>query len=945
MPKASPRETPPALPFNIGIEALLGQLRQDSDFLRDVVDWLQAPAVPPRYAPFPAGLHPKLIEGLQRRGIDQLYTHQAHAIEAALRGENVVVVAGTAGGKSLCFQAPILSELLNNPHARALCLFPTKALSQDQLSHFSSFISHLSSDAAKADSAMKDERSKDERSKIVNSYDGDTPQAKRTDIRREARVLITNADMLHIGILPHHTRWASFFKNLKYVVIDELHMYRGIFGSHVANVIRRLKRLCAFYGAHPIFILASATIANPHEHAERLIEAPCTLIDVAEDGSPKGERNIILVNPPLLDAELGLRKSADFVTRDIAARFIQAGAQTICFARSRQATEILLTYLRAQMGKGEGGRGKETLTPFPLPPSPSSIMGYRGGYLPEERRAIERGLREGTVRGVVATNALELGIDIGELDASVMMGYPGTIASFWQQAGRAGRRQKPSAAVMVSTANALDQYLAAHPDYLFKQTPEHARISPDNLGVLAAHVACAAFEMPFNRGEMLGRAHIDELLSALADEGVLHMSGVGGLPLFAAERERGMGRGEGDTAPSPFPSPHSPGLASRYTWVGDNYPAERVSLRGIGERIVIECEGQVIGETERATAPMRVHVGAIYLHQGETYQVVELDWANGKAKTWKVSSEYYTQASSASEVMVLREFRSEGEGGMGNGQEESVPLPPSAFPLPRLGEIEVTTRVGRFRQVQFDTHRVMGWGDVDLPAQHLLTVGYWFSIPEEIAKKLDKQGIIALPNDYGPGWQKQRKLARERDGYKCAVCGRPEPPEGDGKSREHDVHHKKPFRTFGYRRGENENNLVANQLDNLLTVCPECHVRIETAQAVNTSLSSLCYLLSQLAPLFVMCDPSDLSAIFEIDSPHTRLPTITLYEMTPGGTGLCEELLGHHDTLLHMSQQRLRECPCERGCPACIGPTDESLPRNVKQDTLKLVNELLKLGS
>ena len=566
-------------------------------------------------------------------------------------------------------------------------------------------------------------------------------------------------------------------------------------------------------------------------------------------------------------------------------------------------------------------------------------MGYRGGYLPEERRAIEKGLREGTVRGVVATNALELGIDIGELDASVMMGYPGTIASFWQQAGRAGRRQKPSAAIMVNTANALDQYLAAHPDYLFKQTPEHARIAPDNLGVLAAHVACAAFEMPFNRGEMLGRAHIDELLSALADEGVLHVSGGVDLPLFrqGGDRERLEDRDESSII--------NRQSSMRYTWVGDNYPAERVSLRGIGDRIVIECEGQVIGETERATAPMRVHVGAIYLHQGETYQVVELDWANGKAKTWKVSSEYYTQASSASEVMVLREFNAEGE--EDDGEESSAVRRPASVvsPPPRLGEIEVTTRVGRFRQVQFDTHRVIGWGDVDLPAQHLLTVGYWFTIPEEVAKKLDKQGIIALANDYGPGWQKQRKLARERDGYKCAVCGRPEPPERDGKSREHDVHHKKPFRTFAYVRGENENNIAANQLDNLLTVCPECHARIETAQAVNTSLSSLCYLLSQLAPLFVMCDPSDLNAIFEIDSPHTRLPTITLYEMTPGGTGLCEELLGHHDILLHMAQQRLNECPCERGCPACIGPIDESQPRNVKQDTLKLVNELLKLDS
>ena len=919
-PNNVPNHTP------IGLPALLDELRDDPAFLRDVVDWLRAPAVAARYAAFPNELHPKLIEALQGRGIEQLYTHQAHAIEAALHGENVVVVAGTAGGKSLCFQAPILNDLLNNPSARALCLFPTKALSQDQLSHFRSTADELGLGHGP--------------SALISAYDGDTPQAKRAEIRRETRVLISNADMLHIGILPHHTRWAAFFKNLRYVVIDELHTYRGIFGSHVANVIRRLKRLCAFYGARPTFILASATIANPREHAERLIEAPCTLVDVSEDGSPKGERNILLVNPPMLDAELGLRKSADFVARDIAARFIDAGAQTICFARSRQATEILLTYLKERRRDGRRG-GADAATEDGLRKSPVSrlssavsapIMGYRGGYLPEERRTIEKGLREGTVRGVVATNALELGIDIGELDACVMMGYPGTIASFWQQAGRAGRRQKPSAAVMVNTANALDQYLATHPDYLFKQTPEHARIAPDNLGVLAAHVACAAFEMPFNRGEMLGRAHIDDLLDALVEEGVVHSSGVGGLPLFAETEDGAAQTPRRGTGAEPSPVHRPPSISSRYTWVGDNYPAERISLRGIGERITIECEGQVIGETERATAPMRVHIGAIYLHQGQTYQIVELDWQNGKAHAWKIESEYYTQASSASEVMVLREFA--GDDGGRRGTDAVV-----SDAAPRLGEIEVTTRVGRFRQVQFDTHRVIGWGDIDLPAQHLLTVGYWFTIPEEIAKKLDKQGIIALPNDYGPNWQKQRKLARTRDEFKCTVCGKPEASE-----REHHVHHKKPFRTFGYVRGENENYLQANRLDNLMTVCPECHARIETAQAVNTSLSSLCYLLSQLAPLFVMCDPSDLSAIFEIDSPHTRLPTITLYEMTPGGTGLCEELLSHHDTLLNMAQQRLRECPCERGCPACIGPIDESQPRNVKQDTLKLVNELLRLS-
>ncbi|MFN4294867.1 MAG: DEAD/DEAH box helicase, partial [Thermoflexales bacterium] len=467
------------------VNAVLARLRADREFMRDVCDWQRAPARPARFAEFPAALDPRLRETLKRRGIEQPYTHQARAIEAALKGRHVIVVANAAGGKSLCFHAPILDALLRDPNARALCLFPTKALAQDQLAHLRAMVDDCGLQIGGS--------AGDRRSSVVHTYDGDTPQAMRAEIRRDARALITNADMLHVGILPHHTRWAAFFKHLRYVVIDEVHTYRGVFGSHVANVIRRLKRLCAFYGSNPVFILASATIANPKEHAERLIEAPVTLVD--DDGSPRGERHVVIVNPPLTDPQLGLRRSADFVARDIAARFIGEGLQTICFARSRNKAEILLAYLRA-MWPNAGGESECSAAQSPI-----QISGYRGGYLPEERRAIEQGLREGRVRGVVATNALELGIDIGALDACVMLGYPGSVASFWQQAGRVGRRQGASVAVMVATPDPLDQYLAAHPDYLFRQSPEHARIAPDSLGVLTDHVVCATFELPFVRGE------------------------------------------------------------------------------------------------------------------------------------------------------------------------------------------------------------------------------------------------------------------------------------------------------------------------------------------------------------------------------------------------------------------------------------------------------------
>jgi len=902
---------------SMNIDDVLSTLRGDRDFMLDVADWQRAPAVAARYAPFPRQLDGKLVDVLKARGIDQLYTHQAQAIDAALRGENVVIVAGTAGGKSLCFHAPILNALLNDPAARALCLFPTKALSQDQLSHLRLLVDDLRlQDASQIVNRQ---------SSIVNAYDGDTPQSKRAEIRKEARVIVSNADMLHMGILPHHTRWASFFKNLRYVVIDELHSYRGIFGSHVANVIRRLKRLCAFHGSNPLFILASATIANPKEHAERLIEAPVTLVD--DDGSPHGERNIVFVNPPITDPDLGLRRSADFVVRDIAARFIGDGLQTICFARSRNSAEILLTYLREQMTTDDGRRTMHAPSPS-IVHRPSSVSGYRGGYLPEERRAIEKGLRDGSVRGVVATNALELGIDIGALDACVMLGYPGSIASFWQQSGRAGRRLAASIAVMVATPDPLDQYLITHPHYLFKQSPEHARIAPDNLGVLAGHLACATFELPFERGESFGRAQVDELLDALADEGEVHRSdGLGGLPLL---RMTDDGRSTTEGASSVVNRPSS----IRYTWVGDGYPADRIGLRGAGDRISIMDElGDQIGETERSTAAARVYPGAIYLHQGATFLITELDMDLGRAVARRVQSDYYTQSSAISEVVVLREFDS--------------PSPPSPQPSPPgrgssgigSGEIEVTTTVPRYRQVQFGTHRTLGWGDIDLPSTQLLTVGYWFVIPPEVAKKLEKEGIIGLPNDYGPNWNKQRNAARKRDNHACVVCGKPETP-----GKEHHVHHRKPFRTFGYIRDENDNDLHANDLANLMTVCPSCHIKIETAEAVNQALSSLCYLLGNLAPLFVMCDPSDIAATWDIASTHTHQPTITLYELVPGGTGLTDELLVHHTELMTMAAQRIRECDCERGCPACVGPVgpaEDARGRDVKQDVLRII-ELLR---
>lgn len=867
------------------VEQVIESLRADEEFMRDVMEWQRAPARAAQYAEWPEGISLNLRRTYAARGIERPYSHQAQAMAHALARRNVAVVASAAGGKSLCFHAPLMQMLLSESNGRALCLFPTKALTQDQLAAMTVQAEKLPGAASKRG--------------VVAAYDGDTPQGKRSEIRRDARVIVTNADMLHLGILPHHARWSVFFRNLRYVVIDEMHTYRGIFGSHVSNVLRRLQRICAFYGAAPTFILASATIANPREHAERLIEAPVELVD--DDGSPHGEQHVVVVNPPLVDAELGIRRSADFVLRDLAGRLIDSGLQTICFARSRNSTEVLLTYLRQRLGHQLSAKSGQPI-----------VVGYRGGYLPDERRDIERGLRDGHIRGVVSTNALELGIDIGELDACVMHGYPGTIASFWQQAGRAGRRQRAALAVMVATAAPLDQYLAAHPQYLFEQTPEHARIAPDNLGVLAQHVACAAFELPFERGEKLGHSAVDEILDVLVEGGDVYTNASPAPLLRGSDGARGERQDES-------------AQVQRYTWIGDAYPAERVNLRGMGERVnIFDDRGNLLGETERATAPGRVHVGAVYLHQGQTFRIVELDWLQGRATAQPVDSDFFTQPSTVSEVAVLEEYAPEG---VRHGARSVA-----------HGQIEVTTHVPRYRQVLFSTHQTIGWGDVDLPEQLLLTTGYWFSIGAAQADALSRRGVLVLPNDYGPNWMQQRDLARQRDGYACVECGKAE-----GPAQQHHVHHVVPFRKFGYRRGENEAYLQANALDNLMTVCPTCHRRIETADEGNQALAGLCHLMANLAPLFVMCDARDLAATWDIESRHTRLPTVTIYELSAGGTGIADELVMRHGELLTAAAERLSECDCERGCPSCIGPMDGAGERrNLKRDVAEILRALMR---
>src|SRR5687768_11117050 len=567
------------------------------------------PARQAEYAAFPDEFDPVVRAILHDRGIGQLYTHQAAAIGHALAGRNVVITTPTASGKTLCYNAPVLSAILRDASTRALYLFPTKALAQDQLAELHE---------------LSDQGSRRTGHEIgVFTYDGDTPQDARRAIRGRAHVVLSNPDMIHSGILPHHPRWAKLFENLKFVVIDELHAYRGVFGSHLTNVLRRLRRICGHYGSHPVFICSSATIANPRDLAAALVEQPFEL--VSESGAPRGEKFFLFVNPPVVNQQLGIRRSYLAETRRIASEFLKRKLQLIVFTQSRLTTEILTTYLKDDFDGPSGTR--------------EQIRGYRGGYLPQRRREIEKGLREGSVRAVVSTNALELGIDIGALDACVMAGYPGTIAATWQRAGRAGRRSGRSAAVLVASSAPLDQFVVRNPSYFFDAAPEHALINPDNLHILVDHVKCAAFELPFTTSETYGRHDVQEVLGILAESGLVHRTG-------DAPEDGGATDVEG-----------------QWQWTSESYPADAVSLRSISSDnfvIVDTTEGaDVIGETSFTSGPATLHEKAIYMLEGVLYQVERLDFEGRKAFVRRIDCDYYTDAITYTKVTVLETFASE----------------------------------------------------------------------------------------------------------------------------------------------------------------------------------------------------------------------------------------------------------------------------------------------
>lgn len=866
----------------MSLSDLLQQWQNDADTNPNIAAWKKIPARAALWQNLPADLNPMLAQMLASRGIDRLYQHQALTWNTVKEGRNVVLCTGTASGKSLAYNLPVLNQIMEDDTSKALYIFPTKALTQDQ---FTSLVDI--SGSAKNDPIRP------------AIYDGDTRQADRPAIRKTANILLTNPEMLHTGILPHHTNWSVFFSGLRFIVIDEVHTYRGVFGSNFANVLRRLLRIAHFYGAFPQVIMTSATIANPTELATKLCGMEVTLVD--EDGSARGEKNFLIYNPPVVNQSLGLRKSSVSECVRLAQDLLKHDLQSIVFARTRRTVEIVLKYLRDTMGKENRRR-------FFKPDDLDSlydleqVQGYRSGYLPAERRKIEKGLRDGEVKVVVATSALELGIDIGDLKVALMLGYPGSIASLLQQSGRAGRGIDPSIAILITTAQPLDQYLAHHSDYIFSKSPEHALLDPNHIVILLNHLRCALFELPFKAGDKFGDVDVDEFLT------------------FLEENKEAYSR------------------AGKTFWMADAYPSANISLRTASPNsIVLQSEEggvpRVIGQVDLESAYWMVHPRAVYLHAGQQYFVQSLDLEAAKATLVPVALEYFTEPTKEDDIEKV----SLSETMLVPGGDKSK------------GEIIVHSKVTGFKKKQWGTSEILDMELLDLPETELNTTGYWFQISEPSQERIAKAGLWTnSPNDYGSKWPAVREEIRRRDEYKCQACGNIE------RGKQHDVHHKSPFREIVRRAlGELSNDQQlgnieipqeildrANRADNLITLCHECHKKVEQNVRMRSGLAGLAYVFQQLAPLFLMCDAEDIGVYFHPEAEFCdKQPAVALYDMVPAGIGFSEKLYELHGQLVDESYLLVNECPCDDGCPACVGPAGEN-GTGGKKETLAILKEM-----
>jgi DEAD/DEAH box helicase domain-containing protein len=781
------------------------------------------PAREAHFADFPSWVHTDLVAAYMAKGIQRLYTHQAAAADAVRASKNIVVVTPTASGKTLCYNLPILHSVLENPDTRALYLFPTKALAQDQLAELDDLNQRLANRFG------------------VYSYDGDTPADARRAIREKGHMVLTNPDMLHSGILPHHTRWTRLFENLRYIVIDELHTYRGVFGSHLCNVLRRLRRIAQFYGRDPQFVCCSATIANPGELATRLLEKDVEVLD--ENGAPAGEKTFVFYNPPVVNRALGIRRSYINETSRVTQEFLKRDLQTIVFSNSRLQTEILLTYLQ-QANPHFPGRAE-------------AIRGYRGGYLPNERREIERGLRDGRIRGVVSTSALELGIDVGSLDAVVMAGYAGSIAATWQRAGRAGRRNGSSCAVMVASSSPLDQFIVRNPQYFFGNTPEHAYIQPDNLEILLNHLKCAAFELPIAPGEKFGEVDLPDLCARLSEAGYLHRAG------------------------------------DHYHWTHEAYPADTISLRSVSSDnfIIIDITGapNVIGEVDFPSALVFLHEKAIYLHGGAQYHVEHLDFRERKAYVKRVDVDYYTDAVRYTQVRVLEVANS----------AESVSTAASAN-AHSYGDVLVRSQVVGFKKIKFFTKENIGDGKLELPESEMHTTAYWMTLERSLLESLPysvserQSGMFGLLHALAS----VATLLLMCDGRDlCTAIGERPPAPG------------------------------SRDLPNPCSIATEDHAVPGHA--------ALPRYVDDVVPTRLHDAISDGKQFFE--------PNLYLYDAFPGGVGFSEPLFRAHDLLVRQTRELISGCPCDFGCPSCVGPTGELAPR-AKEAALAILDRLIAGG-
>ncbi len=826
------------------ITTLLNKWKSDPSIAPNISAWEVLPSREPELVSFPPDINHQLKSFLSALGIKSLYLHQYQVWELIRAGHNIAQVTGTASGKTLSYMLPVLHSLLENGSRRALFLYPTKALAHDQLDALMGLPSVSSS-----------------------AYDGDTPSSQRSVIRNSSQIIVTNPDMLHLGILPYHTNWEVFFSALDFIVLDEMHIYRGVLGSHVSNVIRRLKRIAVNYGSKPQYLLTSATIGNPQEHAESLIEEQIQLIDL--DYSSRGEKHFLIYNPPVIDSQLGLRVGMQRESVRLASVLIKEDFQTIIFGRSRKSVEFILANLRKKLS--EFG---------------DSIRAYRSGYLPSQRREIESGLRSGKIKAVAATTALELGIDIGGLDAAILAGYPGTIAGTWQQAGRSGRADNPSLSLLVASSSPLDQYLAQYPDYLFKSNPEAALIDPDNLLIILNHIKCAAYEIPFKEGDRFGSystPETKELLDFLLESGSLH---------------------------------HSQG---KYFFMEESYPAAEFSLRtASNQQIILRLNNpsetpKVLGIVDKESAYWMVHPGAIYLHEGESFHVDNLNLQDNFATLSPILPDYYTEPERKTTFAIdvlINSARIQ-------GAEKFI------------GEITVTSQVSGFKKINWRNYEVLGREVIELPPTSLITTGFWLALSQETETALREIDLwSSSPNEYGPEWSSIRETIIERDHNTCQICG-----TGESNSSLH-VHHKQPLRSF-------PNFADANQFGNLVTLCSRCHQRAETVVRVNSGIRGLGFVLHGLAPLLLMCDPGDLGVFTEFNSPlGDGRPVVLLHEQIPLGIGYSNNLFEREKELLEKTYQLVSLCSCQDGCPSCVGPGGEK-GSGGKKETLAILNHLL----